>query len=1500
VSTTGPNTPDQLDLVQQMNKLLQDQNKILQQISGAMGAQANAAQKLTESTNQVGESAKNATTDTQKLTEAMKENTGGSEGLSAAMGKQADASRSAGSALGDISKTAGNTVTVMGGLSAGMSAVGKGFTAVGGVSNLFFSGISAGVGILKGAIGVVGGFFSGLMAAAADYHNAAAGEMHQANENLRKEFGDITSDQGKFIKEMAGDLGTAQKALGSAGGSLWASVGRSAAVLQEMTAIAGEFGDSLVRMQGQIKGATSEMFLMRKGMNISTDAFKNIASTAEASGSTMQEALSETMVASAHLSKTFGVDVKVIGKNIDKMAKDMGSFGSMAPKELAAVATYATKLGVSIESLKGTMDAFDTFEGAAANAGKLAEAFGMNVDVMGMMNAENPAERMDMLRKSFEETGKSVSDLSRHELKLLGESMGGLPVDEMKNALSMSTDEMGFGDFEDAAEEAAQKMTPEEAMQDVAKSIDKLAQKIDQMAKGPLSNFMKGFTQAITRSAEFREIMVEVGAFLKEFFKLGKEVGKMFVETFLVGGSEVRDMVSGIFDLGRIKSFTSTVKVAFKEFFGLIKTDPKKAVENLFDKVLVAFETWFGGGDQAKNLGGMLAGMIENGLKIVAGLAPKIIKTAAGYLQTFASSLKDFLNGDNKTANEIGSGIGGAFSMAFDAIKDSLINDLLPPLLDIMGTLFWKFAPYAAAILSAVFVYTITQAIISAMAAAALGAGIKMLGSWLAKQFGMQVAEARTETLTGGLEPGSADQKSMIQGFKDMLSEIATIDKSDIIKAGLRLLLIAAFLGGALVIFATAVAVASIPLSFVSWSNFAKAIISTIVGIVSTVALIGAAKLLEKFSKKDLIKAGLALVAAAGIYMIGVVAFAGAIWIASKIMEKVSWKAFSMAMISVVVGIAGTVVLIVAGLILANAAAGIPVVLAGLAGAALIFTVGVVAFAIAIKIACEAMKGVEWSTLGITLGALGAGMIAAGLMIGFGAVLGTPFGLAAIGFAALGLPAAASLFSVGVVAFALALFAMMKAVSKLNMKKVGYVLEIMGIVVDQTVRFAELGVKFGSSFFTGIDGMASGVEKLATLGVRAFMMFAEVIKVIDRLPIKDPKMFEMKMNAIGKMIEATQAMGEMGIDAAKMSMAAQKLGGNNAQEMMNSISTFVTGTIDSMKNLIVSFATMAMGMDENALKGAGAIAGIISAVANLAAALIGPMTELQKQDNDSWFGTDSSDQITSLGTGIASILNSLVSSLAGPKGLIAGLITATDLITNPDEFLKKSQALEAAFNGIAAIADTVGKLWAFAGTQTKWFESDSEESVLDDMFGALADLMSPTGELYRMIQMTALMLGSIKFPEVAVAEAFGKGVEAVMTVVERISEFGTFMAGGGMLGVFQTSQTLDLLKANNAMPSDILTLISHEASALALGLAAMDADLGKIDLEPQVKAVLGYSGDRTFTIKPDAINLTVRLAVKIDAEQLAVAIKEGNSDLDGFFETTQAADKADLEGAGAS
>ena len=97
------------------------------------------------------------------------------------------------------------------------------------------------------------------------------------------------------------------------------------------------------------------------------------------------------------------------------------------------------------------------------------------------------------------------------------------------------------------------------------------------------------------------------------------------------------------------------------------------------------------------------------------------------------------------------------------------------------------------------------------------------------------------------------------------------------------------------------------------------------------------------------------------------------------------------------------------------------------------------------------------------------------------------------------------------------------------------------------------------------------------------------------------------------------------------------------------------------------------------------------------------------------------------------------------------------------------------------------------------------------------------------------------------------------------------------------------------MPSDILYLINEEAEWLALLMGDMNADIGTIDLKPTIEGVLGFDGDRTFTIKPEAVNLTVRLAVKIDAEELAVAIAKSTDDLDGFFEMTAKAKKADLD-----
>ena len=1495
---TGPNTPDQLDLVQQMNKLLQDQNKILQQIAGTMGAQAQASQQLSQSNTEVSDSASNAADKVNELNDAMKENTGGAEGLAAAMGKQSQKTRESNEAMGSIIDTATKTVATLGVLSAGVSGLANAYEAAGATFKLFTGGLSAGIGIFKGATGVVGGFFSGLMQHAANYHNAAAGEMHQANESIRKEFGDITSDQGKFVKDMVGELGGASAALGAAGTSLFGTVGRSAAVLQEMGAIAGEFGESLVRMQDQIKGSVSEMFLMRKGMNISTEAFKNIASTAEAAGGSMQDALTETMVASSHLSKTFGVDVKVIGKGINEMAKDMASFGHLGPKALAATATYATKLGVSISALKGTMDAFDTFESAAANAGKLAEAFGMNVDVMGMMNAENPAERMDMLRKSFEETGKSVSDLSRHELKMLSDSMGGMPIDEMKNALSMSTDEMGFGDFEDAAEEAASKITPEEAMKDVAESIDRLATQITDLASGPLSNFMKGFSEAITRSAEFRAIMKEVGAFLKEFFVLGKAVGRMFVDVFLKEGGAVRDMISGIFSLEKIKAFTATVKLAFSEFFDLIKTDPKKAVENLFDKVFGAFKTWFGSGEQSKNLGMMLVNLVIGGFKMLAGLIPKIISAAAGAIRDLTQGLKDFLAGDKESAESIGAGIGDSIKLAFESIKSAL-PELKDALIDLFLLLFEIAKPHmmkvVGVVIAAILVKTIVSSLLAVGVSGLIGGALKKMLGAISK---MTTGSAPKDIVKSG-KSASKGGSDAVSGIGGILKALRSITIKDILMGGLIMVALAAFASVSMYIFAKGLKIASGVMKTIKMADLQKTLLGLTAAVLITIPLVYIGMQLGALGQ-GMPLAVLGMVAAAAMFFIGGVGLGYALQFINPIWGKLDTRETLKTIGLMALTSIAMLPLIAAGMLVGGASAGILLVIAGMVAATALFTGAAAGLGWAFQeLIIPAWQGVDTLQALKAIGLMALVSLAMIPLVVGGAALGAIV-IATLG-GGLAIITAGFMLGTGVLRaasdeFPDAINYFSKAFTKVKLKPLGKaMLALLGtVVITGTIAY------FGAAL-----AYMSPLLLAAYFGVQAGSLFVketrpyiqEMVDNLSKINIKNPKTFKEKMLAIGSLIAAVAQIADLGISAMGMATTASMFSDKGPEDMMKSISGFIGNVLDSMLTFITQLVTLASGFDEKSLKGAAAIADILGAVGTLAGALMEPLQNVQANVGiiDIMKGDGASKQIETMAAGMGTILEALAKHV--PK-IIDALVLSLAGVGDSKVFGEKAKGLKDIFEGILALMTVVKEMNGMGQKDNDGFFTGTsfDKTTITSMFTNVSSVLA-SDELKDMLNDSIKLISGITGGEdlLTKAESFAKILDAIVSVTEKLSSFGEFLRDGGMEGMSAVKWNLQYMIENFMMPSDIIGMINDEAFFLADIMKDMDADIGAVDLRPQVSAILGYDGDRTFTIKPDAVNLTVRLQVKVDAEELAVAIAKGNSDLDGFFQTTEKAQKADLD-----
>ena len=1487
----------QLDLLKQMNDLLKEQAKMFEKVAAAMGSAANASQQMKNSTEQQTTEQTNNLNMGPQVVENLKAQTDGANALADALGRSGTASESTSKKKKGLLDILAKGVTGAGLFTTAINSIGTSLDMIGGAFSLVKGAASGLLGIFGQGIKTVTGFFTGLMDAAANYYNNAAPAMFQANQDIVKSFGNLDESQGKFVKGLVKDLGPAQNALKKSGSSLFAVLGNGAEVLKAVTAVAAEFGDDLVFLQDQIKGAVSELVLMQKGMGLTGDAMKNLGSLAQSSGGSLQDSLQDAMVASAHLSKKFGVDVKIIGKGLNAMASDMETFGHMGVKEMAAVATYSAKLGVEISALKGIMDKFDSFEGAAEAAGKLNEAFGMNIDTMKMMNAENPAERMDMLRQSLAETGKSFDELSRHEKKLMAQTMG-MDMKSLQNAMSVDPDEMGFDDFGDAAEEAAEKMTPEQAMQDVAKSIEKLSHTLNKLSSGPLSNFINGFMQVIDRSPEMRALMKKISSFLKVFFKMGQQVAHLFLG-FVRTNDGLLKQIHNIFDLERIGKFKDAVEAAFGKFFDLLATDPKAAIEGLWDDIVGAITNW--SKDTATGAAGIkdtLYGMLETGIKLLHGLIPKLMEKMAEGIVYLTESLKDFLEKDKTAIGNVTDGVGGALEAAMADIGKVWGDKLWPAISDLMGYLWEKASPFIYKILMVGFAFIFGKALLMAAISLAAGAIVKKVGTALAKVAGNILGTTQEITEKKKQAGGDVDSKGFFQSIREGIEEVLKIKPMKIVNAAGRLLLLAAFVSLAMVEFAIGIALAAFVLKKTPFAGVVKALAATTMGVLATIGLIHATKMLPP--KTEIIKAGIALTLAGLLAAGGIVGFSAAMAYAASFMEDVSWGSLMMVLAATAAGIIGSIAIAFAGVALFSALAGPQAGMAvgGLVMGAFLFSAGVVVFSAAIAAAAYIMSKVPMEGFLKSLVGLGVAVAATLTLVGVGALLGSPTGLVLIGLAALGLPAAAGLFTVGIAAFTAAIVVLMRAMSKVDLNRVEQALGIIGTVLRLTAQMIQIASPYAKvlGFGKDIEPVKEAMLTIGDMSAEVFKKMAGTIKVIEDLPIKDPKIFALKMNAIGRILDSTAALAQLGIDAGEMAKSAAMMGEGSAQDMMDSMSNFIQGTIDSITFLIYIFAQMAKGFSESDLKGANAIAGIVQAVADLAGGMMGPMTEIIGQNNDNWFSDNSQDQINSMSSGMANILTTIGEHL---PTIVQQLIDATALITDPKTFQERANALQAGMKGIGSIAKTVGSLWALVqDSDDSWFGQDTTE-LMGEMFNAVASIMEPDGALYTMLNNMVAMLNTVKFPDATIAQNFTAGVDATIGIMDKIIDFGE--------GFDEKNQ--QLTKMGNLIakwgpdywaPHEVVEMLVEEAKAIALSMSDLQLNMEQFELAPLLGDVigLGKKGTQEFTIKPKGVNITVNFNVTMDSEALATQIYKGNkkNKKEGFFVLTEEAKSAELEG----
>jgi hypothetical protein len=1093
----------QLEIQQQINKLLQDRQAL-------MAASAKQLQDQTQIAMQLCAALK---------CESLEGMTEQLEGMSGALTEAADAAEKPKNSLESVADAAGGLASKLD--ASKVAAVGAGVGLISGFKGGLGMMKSVGKGItgIVGSLGKVGAtilatpfkLMSGLVGMAQS-GGGGPSPIRQELEAMRGTFGDIASNEGKAVASSLGQIQSQMGDMAGTGLKMSQVYGHGpegvAAAMKEVHELAQAIGPGLSGMTEMFQKSAVELSMYRKGLGMTADQQANMLKQASMAGKDPVAEMNKFASMAIQMGDQFGVNAKVVGKSMAEMSADVANFGQLSAKELGKAAIFADKLGIKAKELQGVISKFDNFEDAAKGAGEMAQAFGMNVDAMELMNAQNPAERLSMLQKSFKDTGKSVEDMSRQELKMLA-SQSGLSEEAAKLAFSQKGMSLSYDDISKGGDKAEKKQLSQ------AEAMDKLAGSIQKMTKGGggggfkgfMDAFLSGFGDGIKKSKEFRLLMKNIRKSLKVVFQAGKQVGIMFVKMF-PGVKQFLGGLAGIFDPKKFKALMGDTMKVFKTFFGDLSKDPKKATEKFIDNIKKTFGRFFG------KQGGAAKDVAEGGSKIMKALKGIFLGLMSVALKGMTTLVNKITEGI-KNPKPIKSGLGQMFGDLFSAVIGLLIA-LVPPLLKALKglatTVFTKYKPQLIKIGSALLIVALSKmflvATLSALKGAVMGKMVGLIGKAFGKMFGSVAKSPGALKGSAQMGKGMAKGGGLGKGFGSFIKGFAAIKVTDILKAAFKLSIMALSFIPVIKVFAFAAVEAY---KVIKSSGPMK----VAAGMVALAIAVGAAVVLSKAGQQinagGVVAASIGLGAGAIMLGVGAVAFSIALKLAASSFEGIDWKAVPAAMIGLAISAGAAVVLSMAGVALNAASGAIPGLMAG----ALMLGLGAVAFALALGLANVVMGPID-------MGSAALNMLALGLAAG-SAVLLAMAGVALIPAQAAipGLLVGAMLVGVGALAFAVALGITNKAMGMVDMKSAAI---NFGMLVIATLAAVPMAAAATLLIPLGVLGSVGAVIGAGFLSLGATMFAAALQTVTKEMDKVDMEYAALNMGFMALVMIATVPM----------------------------------------------------------------------------------------------------------------------------------------------------------------------------------------------------------------------------------------------------------------------------------------------------------------------------------------------------------------------------------------
>jgi len=277
---------------------------------------------------------------------------------------------------------------------------------------------------------------------------------------------------------------------------------------------------SMLSPQVAVGVSKTTTVLTKLGMSAGDVAtgFQNLT---KAMGQTPKEA-SGSMLELEALSRDLGVSASQMGADFAGAAPQLAKLGKDGVTAFKQLAVVSKSTGIEVNRLLAIVEKFDTFEGAARQAGKLNAALGGNfVNAMELLTATNPVERFEMIRDSILDAGLSFDEMSYYQRKFYAESAGLKDVGELALMLS--------GDFDSLNENVGKNSADYEAAAKRAKSF----QSIQEELKNTLYSLMPVFEPLV-------EVIQDMSTALSDFALEYKDDIKFVFESI---GNIVVDLI---------------------------------------------------------------------------------------------------------------------------------------------------------------------------------------------------------------------------------------------------------------------------------------------------------------------------------------------------------------------------------------------------------------------------------------------------------------------------------------------------------------------------------------------------------------------------------------------------------------------------------------------------------------------------------------------------------------------------------------------------------------------------------------------------------------------------------------------------------------------------------------------------------------------------------------------------------------------------------------------